>query len=1372
MKRILGLDLGANSIGWAVVNEAENCDEKSSIIRLGVRVNPLTVDEKNNFESGKSITTQADRRTNRSARRNLQRYKLRRECLREVLIEGGVITPETVCAEQGKGSTHETYRLRAKAVTEPVTLEEFARILFAINKKRGYKSNRKANKEDGVAIDSMSVAKELYDREITPGHYCYELLQKGKKKLPDFYRSDLQVELDKIWSYQRCFYPDIFTDQLQEQLVGKSQQQSVAIMTKCGINLAENKGKEKKLQYYKWRSEAISNKLDIGEVALVICMLNGEINASSGYLGNIGDRSKKLYFNQQTIGQYLYNLLCRSRHNSLKNLVFYRQDYLDEFEAVWQEQSKYHPELTYALKKKVRDTIIFYQRPLKSAKGLVSICELEGHIQEIDKDGKKVLRTVGPKVSPKSSPIFQEFKIRQRLNDTRLTEIVRHPITHRIERIVRELSIEEKNILCTELSIVGGLEKEDVLKLLFGTAENYDLNFKEYDGNKTFSALFAKYRQIAELAGGNMSKCKTAREKIEAVERVFDTCSYETRLLHFDSSLPSHDCYLQPAYMLWHLLYSYEGDNSKSGIEGLIRKIMELTRMEREYAAMIAGVSFESDYGSLSNKAMLKILPFMKDGNDYSVACCYAGYRHSRNSLTKEENENRPLKAHLDILPRNALHNPVVEKILNQMVHVVNAVIDRYGPLDEIRVEMAREIKSSAQEREDKYKAMNDAAHKHEAIRKILREEFHIEHPSRNDIIRYKLYEELDMNGHKTLYTDTYIPRESIFSKEFDIEHIIPKARLFDDSFSNKTLEVRKANIEKGDMTAYDYVATLGAEALTAYEGRVDYLYKKKKISEGKWKKLRMKQADIPDDFIDRDLRNTQYIARYAMSMLRDVVRVVVPTVGAVTSRLREDWQLVDVMKELNREKYERLGLVEYYRDKDGRLLWQIKDWSKRNDHRHHAMDALTVAFTKSSYVQYLNNLNARSDKSSSIYAIEKAELSRSGNGGQLRFNPPIPDFRREALRHLQTVLVSIKAKNKVVTLNLNKTKCRGSNKGRMQLTPRGSLHKETVYGMRRQVSVITKTIGAAFTADVIQRVTNRRYREALLQRLAQFDGDAKKAFTGKNRLDKNPVYCDEAHRQAVPMVVKIFTYEVIYTVRKSVADKLNIEKVVDSGIRKKLQEHIDKYGEASFSDLETHPIYLDEEKGITIKKVTVKGLNNAVPLHDKCDYAGRYITDAAGRRIPADYVSTGNNHHVAIFRDADGKLQEHIVSFMEAVARCVQGLPVVDKAYNREVGWTFLFTMKQNEYFLFPDEKSGFNPQEIDLSDPENYARISPHLFRVQKLATKNYMFRHHLETTVNEEKQLKNITWRLIQNTAALEGIVKVRINHIGEIIYVGEE
>ena len=72
MKKILGLDLGTNSIGWAVVNEAEKTDEQSSIVKLGVRVNPLTVDELTNFEKGKSITTNADRTLKRSMRRSLR----------------------------------------------------------------------------------------------------------------------------------------------------------------------------------------------------------------------------------------------------------------------------------------------------------------------------------------------------------------------------------------------------------------------------------------------------------------------------------------------------------------------------------------------------------------------------------------------------------------------------------------------------------------------------------------------------------------------------------------------------------------------------------------------------------------------------------------------------------------------------------------------------------------------------------------------------------------------------------------------------------------------------------------------------------------------------------------------------------------------------------------------------------------------------------------------------------------------------------------------------------------------------------------------------------------------------------------------------
>ena len=187
MKKILGLDLGTNSIGWAVVNEAENATEKSSIVKLGVRANPLTVDELTNFEKGKSITTNADRTLKRSMRRNLQRYKLRRENLIEILKENGFIDDETLLSENGNKTTFETYRLRAKAAKEEISLTEFARVLLMINKKRGYKSSRKAKSTDeGQLIDGMEIAKRLYEEKITPGQLSLNLLKQGKKYLPDF----------------------------------------------------------------------------------------------------------------------------------------------------------------------------------------------------------------------------------------------------------------------------------------------------------------------------------------------------------------------------------------------------------------------------------------------------------------------------------------------------------------------------------------------------------------------------------------------------------------------------------------------------------------------------------------------------------------------------------------------------------------------------------------------------------------------------------------------------------------------------------------------------------------------------------------------------------------------------------------------------------------------------------------------------------------------------------------------------------------------------------------------------------------------------------------------------------------------------------
>lgn len=180
-KKILGLDLGTTSIGWAVVNESDTPGQ-SSIEKIGVRVNPLTTDEQSNFEKGRPITSNADRTLKRSMRRNLNRYQLRRDNLIDVLKREGFISDNTPLAEIDKGSTHSTYKLRAKAVSEKVEKSELARILLMLNKKRGYKSSRKAkNEEEGKIIDGMDIARQLYNEDLTPGELAYQFFKRWEK---------------------------------------------------------------------------------------------------------------------------------------------------------------------------------------------------------------------------------------------------------------------------------------------------------------------------------------------------------------------------------------------------------------------------------------------------------------------------------------------------------------------------------------------------------------------------------------------------------------------------------------------------------------------------------------------------------------------------------------------------------------------------------------------------------------------------------------------------------------------------------------------------------------------------------------------------------------------------------------------------------------------------------------------------------------------------------------------------------------------------------------------------------------------------------------------------------------------------------------
>lgn len=1393
-KTILGLDLGTNSIGWALVKEAENIEENSEIIKLGVRVNPLTVDEQRDFERGRPISTNAERTLKRGARRNLQRYKLRRKNLVEILIKSGIITSETSLTEIGKNTTHQTLMLRAKAAHNKIDLEDFARILLSINKKRGYKSSRKSKSSDeGIAIDGMTIAKILYEENITPGQYVYKTLTEGRKYIPDFYRSDLRNELKKIWDKQTEYYPTKLTNELFYAIEDKNKGQTYKILEESwNLKGLKQTGKrdEQRLERYKWRQEALTNQLDLDKLAIIIQEINVELNNSSGYLGAISDRSKKLYFNKITIGEYLYNQIENNPHTSLKNQVFYRQDYLDEFEQIWQTQAKYYPDiLTNELKNEIRDVIIFYQRKLKSQKGLISFCQFESKKEEYfdEATGKTKSRTIGQRVVPRSSPVFQEFKIWQNLNNL----IFKNEITNDIIDVCN-LDDEVRYDIFKELNLRGNLKPKDVMQVIsrhiyIKRITEWKCNFDDIEGNATNKALFNVFQEIASAEGYGFDwDKKSAKDVLEELEAIFPVIGINKDILHFDLNSDTFD--KQPSFQLWHLLYSAE-DGGKASEEDRLLYGNNDTKLRKTlhnkygfkpaYATKLSNITLLQDYGNLSTKAMRKIIPYLQSDHPYAKssdnevgACELAGYNHS-SSETVEDLNKKVLKDKLEILPKNSLRNPVVEKILNQMVNLVNQVIDEYGKPDEVRIELARELKRTASEREEMSKGIAEATRRNEDIKKLIIKEFGIPNPTRNDVIRYRLWDELNSRGNKTIFTNKYIPKEKLFSKEIEIEHIIPQALLFDDSYSNKTLAYNEENKKKSNRTAFDFISQDYSFNKSEYENNVEIWYNNGKgsISRAKRNKLLMAYKDIPGGFIERDLRNTQYIAKKARQMLLESFKFVVPTTGSITDRLREDWGLINLMKELNLPKYRALDLTEIEERYDIgaekiKKVEVIKEWTKRNDHRHHAVDALTVAFTTHNHIQYINNLNARRNtkhkKHSIIHAIENVITERKN--GSLIFKEPIPNFRDVARKEVESILVSYKAKNKVVTNNINKTKLSGKQryKKTLQTTPRGQLHKETIYGRSLQPMNKAVKLNTKFKIEIADLIIDEKEREVVLSHLSKYNNDCSTAFATKT-LKKEPILLNGEQLKEVRC------FEEIFTIRKPISSDLKLDKVIDGGVKNALQDRLNEFNgnpKDAFSNLEENPIWLNKEKGISIKNVTIAAVNTATPLHYKKDHLGKEIKDDNGERIHTDFVQTRNNHHVAIYKDEEGNLQESVISFYEAVERSNQGLPIIDKSFNKHLNWEFLFTMKQNEMFVFPAED--FDPNEIDLLNSENSEIISKNLYRVQKLSTKYYTFRHHLETTVTNDL---DFTYKSVRTPNGLNDIVKVRINHIGKIVQVGE-
>ncbi|MCF0217369.1 MAG: HNH endonuclease, partial [Fibrobacteraceae bacterium] len=514
-------------------------------------------------------------------------------------------------------------------------------------------------------------------------------------------------------------------------------------------------------------------------------------------------------------------------------------------------------------------------------------------------------------------------------------------------------------------------------------------------------------------------------------------------------------------------------------------------------------------------------------------------------------------------------------------------------------------------------------------------------------IQKYRLWKE---SGNKCFYCGQTVNAAEFFSGfDVEVEHIIPKSLLFDDSFANKVCACRKCNHDKGNKTAYDFMKSQSEELFDAYCTRVKEAYDTHTISKTKRDHLMMKREDIPNDFIDRQLRQTQYISKKSMEMLKQVCRNVYATSGSVTDFIRHTWGYDEILHKLNFERYKQGGLTEnkeFEHKGQAHSEERIKDWSKRLDHRHHAIDALVIAMTKQSIIQQLNSLNTQRDAMFQEVEKQSSEWKNDYSLLQQWVREKKHFDINEVAQKVSEILVSFKAGKRVATMG-KRVKYEKGKKKVLQtgiVIPRGALSEETVYG-KIKVLEPNKPVKDLFNNPAL--IAKPEIRAVVQDRLNQFEGDVKKSLAS---LKKTPITLANGNILEVADC-----YKEEYVVKYPLSISFNkVDSIVDTHIKQIVMDRLAEFGnkeKEAFKDLESKPIYADKAQKIKINSVRCfTGLSAVAPV--KRNEQGEDI----------GFVKPGNNHHVAIYKDKDGKLQESVVTFWHAVERKKYKLPVIIK--------------------------------------------------------------------------------------------------------------
>ena len=528
-----------------------------------------------------------------------------------------------------------------------------------------------------------------------------------------------------------------------------------------------------------------------------------------------------------------------------------RAMYQDEFRLICQKQRKH---ISEELEEELFQAI-FFQRKLKSCKGLIGKCRIYPErrrcsMRAMEAQLFRIYTTVG------NLRISNKTQIRSLTEDEQAKTI-------EILNSYSDLFNKSGKITLAKLQKAVGL----------GKGEKYTLadDEKEIYGNELHNILFRAFgEQAAHMP------------KSEQLKFIND-------------------------------LHSMENNDV------LLKRLTGYWRLSEEKAQEAASLALPDDYCAFSLKALQEMLPDLQGGVHLS-------------DWLKIHNHTSSASHEFDLLPLLddcgfELRNPIVHRVLTEMRRVVNSIVVRYGKPDRIHVELARDLKATNKEREEITIRNRKREKERQAIALRIAKEAGLEKISRNDILKVMLADECEFTCPYS--GESFSMTELLHGGLVHIEHIIPYSRSFDDSFANKTLCLNKLNATKGNKSPYEAFGNS-----PEYAEMLERVKHFKGIhAEHKLELFKLQEIE-PAEFLDRNLNDTRYASKLAMQYLAMLYggindktgkKRVFAISGGCTAMIRRAW--------------------------GGNYL--LGEGEKvRTDHRHHAIDAMTIALTTPALVK------------------------------------------------------------------------------------------------------------------------------------------------------------------------------------------------------------------------------------------------------------------------------------------------------------------------------------------------------------------------------------------------------------------------------------